>query len=314
MVAGPKLGATPAGSRAGQTQRRNVLTRTTGGGHYELRSTKGATRGPDIMSWTLSGSRSHANFVVEPKGFVPGVPPGKRLLHLANAPRLMVQRLRRQLHTCARRIRPRTMRLLPRVGGEAPGLRRRTVDQDKIIVSIGSSEPLIREYVHDFGLCAMNIVWLECALREHLRRLAVLRATWPLKVKNYWKKLERFEEMTLGGLVTEYESLQGDPDLVAGLRRVADGRGYLFHNRITLFDPDQGRIPRRRVHEVRGLVHELWADARDRDKAIEKADQRVFEQIMERIRIEQPSDPATMAETQAIIDLNGRRVKNHPNV
>jgi len=182
-----------------------------------------------------------------------------------------------------------------------------------VVSCIGSADPLIREYVHDFGLCTMNIVWLECGLREHLRRLAFLRATWPLRVRNFRKKHERFEEMTLGTLTTEFERVGENPNLVVGLRRIVDGRKYLLHQRISLYDPEVGEIPRRRIHELRKLIHELYNDARERDHAVEKADQSVFEAIMKRVRAEQPSDSATMAETDRIIAANGRRTNNYPS-
>ena len=61
--------------------------------------------------------------------------------------------------------------------------------------------------MHDFGLASWNVVALEDHLKLLLKDMAVLRAQWPMKPKKLRKNEERLEEMTLGGLITQYSGI-----------------------------------------------------------------------------------------------------------
>ncbi len=162
-----------------------------------------------------------------------------------------------------------------------------------IVACIGSSDPVLREYVHDFGLCAINLTMVEEALRSHLEHRDVLEAKWHLKdgtkgmkVKKHFEIKDRYAMVTLGGLVTKYERNGGKPELVAVLRPVADGRNVLLHNHLQLTDYETMQMPVSRIQEVRAALHQLSEQAQTATTAIQVADIDVFEMIINRIKRE----------------------------
>jgi hypothetical protein len=170
------------------------------------------------------------------------------------------------------------------------------VSMSSIISCVGSPDPLLREYVHDFGLAAIDLTFLEESLRHHMELLAVLRAKWPMKVKKYRAIKAKYAKMTLGGLVPEFKKLGGRPDLVENLEPLVEPRNFILHNRIPLYDPEVGRIPARRIHELRAIFHMFIRDIHDRGGAIQKADHELYKALVDRIDNETPrsSDRGTL--------------------
>lgn len=181
-----------------------------------------------------------------------------------------------------------------------------------VIPCVGASDPLIREYVHDFGLASWNVVALEDQLKVLLIDMAMLRAQWPMKVKKLRKIEERLEEITLGGLITEYEGLGGHPELVVNLRPLNEKRRVLLHRRIPLTPPGASAPDRSRIAEVRAALQEYSRDLLGRSNAVAKAHHKVFEELVERVKREQPPDLPGMISLHSMLASNERMVREHP--
>ena len=159
-----------------------------------------------------------------------------------------------------------------------------------VVPCVGSADPHVREYVHDFGLCALNFTFIEDGLRRHLLHIAMLRADWHgegsqrgIKGKKMRKEAEVLEGLTLGGLVTRY-SRSGDPALVAVLQPIVDMRNTLLHNRIVL--SESGSITSAKLAEIREALQALWKQVRDAGNDLRRADADVFAQLIERAKRE----------------------------
>jgi hypothetical protein len=181
-----------------------------------------------------------------------------------------------------------------------------------VIPAVGSADPLIREYVHDFGLAAWNVVALEDHLKMLLTEMAVLRAQWPLKVKKLRKIVDRLDEVTLGGLISEYGRLGGKPELVANLRPLNESRKILLHKRVPLTEPGQLGPDRARIAEVRVALQAYARDLFERSNAVSKAQHEVFEALVERVRKEQPPSLEGAVLMDAWLDSHRRLTRDYP--
>lgn len=170
-----------------------------------------------------------------------------------------------------------------------------SVPASAIITAIGAHVPIVREYVHDYGLARINLSSLEDDLRGHLIHRATLRAEWPLRVKKLRQIHRQLDEVTLGPLATKLENAGGPAEIVAGVRALVPDRNHLRHNRIDLMDLASMKIPRWRIDEVRTELKRVANDAFMQTKAIQKANLDVFFEIRERIKREEPGTPAEMA-------------------
>jgi hypothetical protein len=159
-----------------------------------------------------------------------------------------------------------------------------------VVPCVGSADPHVREYVHDFGLCALNFTFIEDGLRHHLLHIAMLRADWhgeggqrSIKGKKMRKEAKVLEELTLGGLVTRY-SKSGDPALVAVLQPIVEMRNTLLHNRIVL--SEGASITSANLNKVRETLQALWKQVRDASNDLRRVDADVFAQLIERAKRE----------------------------
>jgi len=182
-----------------------------------------------------------------------------------------------------------------------------------VIPCVGASDPLIREYVHDFGLAAWNVVALEDHLKLLLKDMAVLRAKWPLRARKLEAIAERLEEATLGGLITQYERLGGNRDLIANLRPLNATRRLLLHRRIPLTPLGESWPDRARIAELRTALQAYSSELLGRSNAIQKAHHAVFDELVARVRSEQPPDLPGMISLHALLSRNERMVRNHPD-
>jgi len=142
---------------------------------------------------------------------------------------------------------------------------------------------LIREYVHDVGLCTLNMAMLEDALRHHLAHRTLLRGVWPMKVQTYNGKVRKFAEATLSGLATRYENAGGDPEFAATLRAIADDRNVLVHDHLPLTNYSTMRMSLERVQAVRSIVLDLARRANKATHMVQLDDCQVFGELIKRI-------------------------------
>ena len=129
-----------------------------------------------------------------------------------------------------------------------------------ITFCVGSADSLMREYVHDFGLCALDFTFVGDALPHHLATLAMDRAEWQgegarrgVKRKNLSKVVDPLSELTFGGLVSRYCDDGGKPHVVALLEPIVETRNRLLHNRLPL--SDNRTIAPARLNRVRADLH-----------------------------------------------------------
>src|SRR5580765_2031518 len=114
--------------------------------------------------------------------------------------------------------------------------------------SVGPENPRIREYVHDFGLCALNFIYLEHHLRLWLFHEAFFRAKWPpLPAKKLNSLRGKFAEMGLSDALREIEKLGGHPEIVGRLRDIIPARNALMHNPIQIADSASLKTPDGRI-------------------------------------------------------------------
>jgi hypothetical protein len=162
---------------------------------------------------------------------------------------------------------------------------------NSVVGCIGSSKALVREYVHDFGLCSINITAVEDSLREHLRHRAMIRAEWHqkdcvlgVKATKLAKIEDAYSEVTLGGLRREFEQQGGEPDLVALLKKVTEGRNTLLHSHLAITDYNVMRVTTARIQEVREGLHALSNLAQRAYHAIQAEDLKALQALADRVR------------------------------
>jgi len=152
---------------------------------------------------------------------------------------------------------------------------------------------LVREYVHDYGLCCLGISGLEATLRHHVELRAKLAAKWvpagdsmmvpPKKLSAIKRK---YAEQTLGTLVKAFAKAGADPALVAEIEEVRQARNLLLHNHIQLTDMTTRTIPTAGIQQLRTALRELAEAARRTAHAVQQADVALYEALNKRMRLE----------------------------
>lgn len=162
---------------------------------------------------------------------------------------------------------------------------------------VGSQSLIVRDYVHDFGLCVLNLTYAENNLRDHLVRLAEARAKWPLRKSELAAIEAKYGRFTLGQSVPELKKLGGDPKLVIGLEALVPQRNNLRHSVLDLIDVATGQVPKATIEKHRRLLDKLSNDARRCSHGVQKADVALFKQMIAKA-VE--TGPTTQAEREAM--------------
>jgi hypothetical protein len=185
-----------------------------------------------------------------------------------------------------------------------------------VIGCVGSDNPLVREYIHDFGLCTINLTTVEQSLRAYLEHAAMLRAEWHerdgtlgIKGKKYVDIKSKYARLTLGGLVSEYERGGGSPELVAALEPVIGFRNTLLHNHLPVTDVETMTITQDRLQALRELLHSISAAARTVSAAVQVADYEVFAALVDRMKREGVPPGLDAQGLQEMLEAFGRTVR-----